>query len=112
MGQRLKNIEQQVRNFVSKNPKLTILIILVLIALYTFISIEALHFTSDPGFCQKCHPEQKTGPLSEVYTWKKSAHAAAGVKCLDCHGDVGFIGYMKAKMGGLYDVYGEFLKSP
>jgi c(7)-type cytochrome triheme protein len=112
LGQRLKNIEQQVRNFVSKNPKLTILIILVLIALYTFISIEALHFTSDPGFCQKCHPEQKTGPLSEVYTWKKSAHAAAGVKCLDCHGDVGFIGYMKAKMGGLYDVYGEFLKSP
>jgi len=83
-----------------------------LIAFFTFVSVEALHFSSDPSFCQYCHPNKGTGPLTEVYTWKMSTHAAAGVKCLDCHGVPGVIGYMKAKMGGLNDVYGEFLKSP
>ena len=112
MWQWLKRLEEKSRNLVTKNPKLTILIILGLISFITFISIEALHFSSDPSFCKHCHPSSEPGPLGEVATWEKSIHAKAGVKCLDCHGDPGIVGYMRAKMGGLYDVYGEFIKGP
>ncbi|HMK60420.1 MAG TPA: c(7)-type cytochrome triheme domain-containing protein [Dissulfurispiraceae bacterium] len=112
MASGLKALVEGARNFVVTNPKLTVIVIISLIAFFTFVSIEALHFTSDPRFCQYCHPNKGTGPLTEFYTWKMSTHAAAGVECLDCHGDPGVIGYMKAKMGGLNDVYGEFLKSP
>lgn len=106
-----KAVFGRVKQFISTYPKLSILIILALSALYIYVNIEILHFTSSPKFCQNCHPEQNTGPLSEVYTWSKNIHAFAGVECLDCHGRPGFIGYMRAKMGGLYDVYAEFLKS-
>jgi len=112
MWQRIKRIEEKARTFVTNNPKITVLIILGLIAMFTFASIEVLHFTSESSFCDNCHPKKGTGPLTEVYTWKMTAHAAAGVECLDCHGEPGIIGYFKAKMGGLNDVYGEFLKSP
>ena len=108
----LKRLAENARNFVAKNTKLTILIILALIAFFIFISVEALHFSSDPSFCKNCHPSDKPGPLGEVATWEKSIHAKAGVKCLDCHGVPGIVGYMRAKMGGLYDVYGEFIKGP
>lgn len=109
---KLNNIQQKIKDFVKNNIKLTILIIIVMIALYTFVSIEALHYTSDPSFCKNCHPAEKAGLLGEVYTWQMTLHAKAGVECLDCHGKIGFFGYMKAKMGGLRDVYGEFFKSP
>ncbi len=112
MMQWLKRLAENARNFVAKNTKLTILIILALIAFFIFISVEALHFSSDPSFCKNCHPSDKPGPLGEVATWEKSIHAKAGVKCLDCHGVPGIVGYMRAKMGGLYDVYGEFIKGP
>ncbi|MCX8030747.1 MAG: NapC/NirT family cytochrome c [Thermodesulfovibrionales bacterium] len=111
MGKLIK-IQQKIKNFVKNNLKLTIFIIFVLIAIYTFISVEALHYTSSPKFCKNCHPENRAGLLGEVYTWQMTAHAKAGVECLDCHGKIGFFGYMKAKMGGLRDVYGEFFKTP
>ncbi len=105
-----KTVFNVVKRFITSNPKLSVLIILILTASYIFINIEILHYTSAPKFCQHCHPEEKTGPLSEVHTWSKNIHASAGIECLDCHGKPGFIGYMRAKMGGLYDVYAEFLK--
>ncbi|MGO9378579.1 MAG: c(7)-type cytochrome triheme domain-containing protein [Dissulfurispiraceae bacterium] len=112
MWQWFKKLEEQLRNFIVQHTKLTILIILALIGFFIFISVEALHFSSDPEFCKNCHPSDKPGPLGEVITWTKSIHARAGVKCLDCHAEPGFWGYMRAKMGGLYDVYGEFIKGP
>lgn len=107
----IKNLIQKIKDFIKNNPKLTILLVLVFFALYIFVTVEALHFSSVPGFCERCHPEKKTGPLSEVHTWRQNIHARAEVMCLDCHGEPGFIGYMKAKMGGLRDVYGQFMKS-
>ncbi len=112
MKQTISKLQEKTRDFVKKHTKLTILIIFALFAIYTFVSIEALHYTSAPSFCKNCHPEEKAGLLGEVYTWQITPHAKAGVECLDCHGKIGFIGYMKAKMGGLRDVYGEFFKSP
>lgn len=108
----IKQVFLWFKGIVMFNLKLTILALVALSAIFTYISIEMLHFTSDPGFCQKCHPNEAPGPLGEVYTWNMSAHAKANVLCLDCHGAPGFIGYMKAKIGGLYDVYNEFLGTP
>ena len=71
MWQWLKRLEEKSRNLVTKNPKLTILIIMGLISFITFISIEALHFSSDPSFCKHCHPSSEPGPLGEVATWEK-----------------------------------------
>jgi len=102
---------QKVWDFIQKNPKLSILIIVALIAGYIYMTLEMLHMTSVPKFCQLCHPEKKSGPLSEVHTWSKNIHAARGVECLDCHGTPGVVGYMKAKMGGLKDIYGFVFKS-
>src|SRR5512139_720232 len=112
MFQRTKAVVVKVKGLVENNLKLTVLALIVLVAGMAFISYEGLHFSSDPQFCQRCHPLEKVGPLGEVFTWRKSKHAMAGVQCLDCHAVPGFIGYMRAKMGGLYDVYGEFIKGP
>lgn len=75
------------------------------IVVFGFINIQVLHMTSEPEFCQLCHPAQGFGPLAEVDSWEHSAHGEAGVSCLDCHGRPGVVGYMKAKLGGLKDTY-------
>lgn len=106
MFKKIKDIIKKTGDLILKYPKLTVLIVLVLFAAWIFISIESLHITSEPGFCEFCHPQKETGPLSEVHTWRNNIHAARDVKCLDCHGAPGFIGYMKAKIGGLKDIYG------
>jgi len=112
MLQKMKNIAQRAKDLVANHIVITILAMLILIGAFTYISIEALHFSSDPSFCQRCHPLTQPGPLGEVWTWGKSAHAKAGVLCLNCHAEPGLYGYLRAKMGGLYDVYGEFIKGP
>jgi len=106
MFKKLKDIIKKAGDLILKYPKLIVLIVLVLFAVWIFISVESLHITSEPGFCEFCHPQKKTGPLSEVHTWRNNIHAARDVKCLDCHGSPGFIGYMKAKIAGLRDIYG------
>jgi nitrate/TMAO reductase-like tetraheme cytochrome c subunit len=77
----------------------------VFVVMFGFINIQILHMTSEPEFCHLCHPAQGFGPLAEVDSWEHSAHGDAGVSCLDCHGRPGVVGYMKAKIGGLYDTY-------
>ncbi|PLX74237.1 MAG: hypothetical protein C0614_11980 [Desulfuromonas sp.] len=78
------------------------------VVVFGFINIQVLHMTSEPEFCHLCHPAQGFGPLAEVDSWEHSAHGEAGVSCLDCHGRPGVIGYAKAKLGGLRDLYMQF----
>ena len=84
---------------------------ILLIVIFTFVNIQVLHMTSEPEFCAMCHPAKGTGPLAEVDSWEHSAHADAGVSCLDCHGRPGVVGYMKAKLGGLKANYMQFTNS-
>ena len=91
---------------------LTTVASVLLLGAFTFIQIEVLHMTSEPEFCALCHPKHGVGPLAEVDSWEHSGHAEAGVSCLDCHGRPGPVGYMKAKMGGLKDLYMQFTISP
>ncbi len=77
----------------------------ILVVAFGYVNIQILHMTSEPEFCELCHPAQGYGALAEVDSWEHSAHSDAGVSCLDCHGRPGFIGYMRAKLGGLYDTY-------
>jgi len=84
---------------------LVTILCVVLITAFGFVNIQILHMTSEPEFCQMCHPSQGFGPLAEVDSWEHSAHGDAGVSCLDCHGRPGVAGYIKAKLGGLKDTY-------
>lgn len=98
-------------DFIKKDPVVFVLAIIVLVVGFTFANIEVLHITSESKFCGSCHPEEKVGPLGEYHTWAKNIHSTAEIECIDCHGKPGFVGYMKAKIGGLKDLYGEFFKS-
>ena len=84
------------------------IIAVVFVVVFGFINVQILHMTSEPEFCHLCHPAQGFGPLAEVDSWEHSAHGEAGVSCLDCHGRPGVIGYVKAKMSGLRDLYMQF----
>jgi len=101
----------KLRSFVVARPLMFIGLVVLGLGLFTFLNIEALHYSSEPKFCANCHPAEKNGPLGEHFTWSKSSHATAGITCLDCHGAPGVLGYMKAKMGGLKDLYGEIFLS-
>jgi len=102
---------EKLKRFIRNDPLLFVILIVVIIAVLVFAQVEIFHITSESKFCGKCHPEQKVGPLGEYYTWSKNVHSAAKVECIDCHGEPGFVGYLKAKMGGIKDLYGEFFKS-
>lgn len=102
---------EKFKQFVKNDPVVFVIAVIVIFVGFVFSQVEVLHYTSKSEFCGKCHPEQKVGPLGEYYTWSKNVHAAAKVECIDCHGEPGFVGYMKAKIGGLKDLYGEFFKS-
>ncbi len=111
LKERFATLAERVRSFIFANPKLTILILLASVGLVIVVTVQSLHFTSAPNFCRHCHPKE-SGVDGEVATWEKSKHAKAGVSCLDCHAQPGFVGYMKAKISALPDVYREFLGDP
>ncbi|HEY8910177.1 MAG TPA: NapC/NirT family cytochrome c [Desulfosporosinus sp.] len=73
---------------------LSLLTIVVLIA----AAIAGMHFTSQPSFCVSCH-EMK----SQVSAWSTSPHK--DVTCLSCHSTPGTVGYVKAKINGLNELY-------
>ncbi|MBW2476380.1 MAG: NapC/NirT family cytochrome c [Deltaproteobacteria bacterium] len=95
-------------NWCKQHIVLFTIISVVFVVVFGFVNIQILHMTSEPEFCHLCHPAQGFGPLAEVDSWEHSAHGEAGVSCLDCHGRPGVVGYMKAKLGGLYDTYMQF----
>jgi c(7)-type cytochrome triheme protein len=109
--ERMVSLADRVRALIIANPKLTVLVLLAGVGFFLFVTVEALHFSSSPNFCRHCHPNQ-SGIDGEVATWEKSKHAKAGVSCLDCHAQPGFIGYMKAKISAAPDVYRQFLGDP
>ncbi len=98
---------KKVTGTIKKHPKLTVLVIIAAFGIFVFASVEVLHYTTDPQFCKKCHPSDQPGPFGEVASWEKSKHAAAKVACVDCHAEPGFTGYMRAKIGGLADVWAQ-----
>ena len=95
-------------NWCKRHILLVTLLAIGFIVVFGFVNIQILHMTSEPEFCAMCHPKHGFGPLAEVDSWEHSGHSDAGVSCLDCHGRPGPAGYMKAKLGGLYDTYMQF----
>ena len=110
-GRAMKKLFGKTKDFVKSRPKTSIVILIVFIAVFSYANVEVMHYTSEPGFCEMCHPGTGTGALSEVHTWRQNIHSEAGVKCLDCHGEPGLFGYKKAKISGLYDTYVEIFRS-
>ena len=108
---RLKRLFLNIKAYAKRKPSTFIAIIVGIVFVLLLVTYEALHLTSTPEFCGMCHVETETGAGAEYHTWKKNIHAAADVGCIDCHGKPGFFGYMRAKMGGMYDLYSEIVHS-
>lgn len=108
MGKNLKDFLTWCR----RHLLLVTIITFVLIVGFAYVNIQVLHMTSEPEFCHLCHPAKGFGALAEVDSWEHSGHAEAGVSCLDCHGQPGVLGYVKAKMGGLKDLYFQMTITP
>lgn len=108
---RFKRLCLNIKAYAKRKPSTFIAIIVGIVFVLLLVTYEALHLTSTPEFCGKCHVETETGAGAEYHTWKKNIHAAANVGCIDCHGKPGFFGYMRAKMGGMYDLYSEIVHS-
>ena len=62
------------------------------------VTIEAMHFTSQPTFCLNCHEME-----SQVTSWSTGPHK--DVTCIKCHSTPGTIGYVKVKANALSQVY-------
>lgn len=107
----MKKLCGKISNFAKTRPSLFVVCIIALVCILFFGTLEALHATSTSKFCGMCHKDEPSGPGGEYYTWEKNVHAYVNVGCIDCHGAPGLIGYMKAKMGGLKDLYGEIVYS-
>lgn len=96
--------------FVKTRPLLSLAIGTGLAVGFIYLNIQAIHYTSKPQFCAKCHDAKAPGPLGEVYTWSLNIHAKNDVSCLDCHSAPGVFSYIKAKLKGLGDVYSFVFK--
>lgn len=94
----------------SRYSVLAIAIVFILITLAgVFTFHETIEFTSTNEFCTSCHSMKQN-----YIEYKTSLHYknAYGVRaeCRDCHiPENNPIDFMKAKMGGLGDIYSEFV---
>ncbi len=76
-------------------------VLVVVIAAYVGTSV----YTSRPAFCNTCH--EMTPYYSE---WQNGSHA--GVSCIRCHVDPGFIADLAHKPAALYEVWVHFTGDP
>ena len=104
---RIKKLLSSISSFAKRRPSLFVVIVMVGFFGFLYGTYLTLHVTSTAKFCGLCHVMEETGAGAEYNTWKETMHAQVDVSCIDCHGDPGFFGYMRAKIGGLKDVYGE-----
>lgn len=74
------------------------LIIIVLVIVFIVANVATVVYTSTPSFCASCHIVTPS-----VDSWSVSEHNQT--TCLKCHADPGMIGYMKAKLGGVMEMY-------
>ena len=107
----IKKLFRKIVDFAKRRPSAFIVIVIAIVFCLLLITYEALHLTSTPAFCSICHKDAESGPGGEYYTWKKNIHAYVNVGCIDCHGKPGLFGYIRAKMGGMYDLYSEIFHS-
>ncbi|MHC4762171.1 MAG: NapC/NirT family cytochrome c [Planctomycetota bacterium] len=85
-----KIIAMAINIFMELKLSVKILLVFVLIALFSIISIE---LTSQPGFCNSCHI------MNPYYdNWKVSSHSE--VSCINCHLQPGLAGLIKGKING------------
>lgn len=107
----MRKLCAKIGDFARRRPSLFVVSLITLVCIVFFGSLEVLHLTSTSKFCGFCHVDEPSGPGGEYYTWEKNVHSYLEVGCIDCHGTPGALGYMKAKIGGLKDLYGEVVYS-
>lgn len=108
----MKKLCGKIGDCARKRPSLFIVGLIAIVCILFFGSLEVLHATSKSTFCGMCHKDAPSGPGGEFYTWEKNVHSFVDVGCIDCHGEPGLVGYMKAKAGdGLKDLFAQIFFS-
>lgn len=80
-------------------PKLKILLLLAGLSIVLLaVTVYGMEETSKPSFCQNCHVMKPA-----FQAWTESSHKS--VSCMKCHADYGVQGKLKAKLGGLRQVW-------
>jgi nitrate/TMAO reductase-like tetraheme cytochrome c subunit len=103
---------QKIKNFSRKDPLIFALVIIVIVVVGAFGSIEMMHLTGTDKFCKTCHAVQDVAIRGEHYTWDLNIHSKADVSCLDCHGAPGVMGYLNAHVvNGMKSMYHEIVTS-
>jgi len=76
-----------------------------ILVLVLVLSLVFKGYSETPSFCRSCHL------MEEGYqAWKNSSHYE--VKCVECHTNPGFKGYLEAKIAGLRQASIYFTNSP
>lgn len=90
--------------FKESRSKLIILFLIPIIAIvFSLVLEKTVAYTSQSDFCNKCHS------MSNYYnSWAKSKHHK--IACFECHTDSGTIGLIKAKLGGIEEVFITIMK--
>ncbi len=81
-----------------RNLKKILLLSSLGVILLLGVTIEAMHFTSQPSFCLNCHEME-----SQVAAWSTNPHK--DITCIKCHSTPGTVGYVKVKANALSQVY-------
>lgn len=89
----------------TKTKRWVIIAASIIVILFLFSAV-GFYVSGKPTFCNSCHI------MKPFYnSWKKSVHPKEAA-CLNCHADPGFIGEVKAHIGGLRYVYVVLFKNP
>lgn len=84
------------------DPKKKLTIIAIGVVLFGIIAFAGIELTCTSWFCLRCHEMRELGD-----SWKLSKHGPDNPEmnnCMKCHAQPGFIGFMKAKIGGLFSL--------
>ncbi|MGA1876015.1 MAG: NapC/NirT family cytochrome c [bacterium] len=82
--------------------KKKLIIIIVGIVLFGVIAFAGIELTCTSWFCLRCHEMEELGA-----SWKLSKHGPDNPKmnnCMKCHAQPGFLGFVKAKISGLFSL--------
>lgn len=94
--------------------KRTGLVILVVVIAIIALSYGAIKYTCTAHFCGLC--KNTMGPAYKTWTAtphssKKNPEIKHHHECMACHSDPGLLGFLKAKIGGLFSVYYQLARA-
>jgi nitrate/TMAO reductase-like tetraheme cytochrome c subunit len=90
--------------WIKENKLKAVIFGIIALAVFGFLNLELLHFSSSPPFCKgACHTM-----VAEVEDWEVSSHGQREVDCVGCHYREGAVNYMVHKILAMKDLINTF----